>query len=143
MRVTIGSDHRGVQYRGLVKAQLQQLGHAVVDVGPDGEQAVDYPDYAQQVAGSVACGESERGVLICANGIGMSMAANRFRGVRAALCMNRDMASASRRHNDANILCLGQDTVPREDLSEIVRVWMTTEFEGGRHVRRVSKIDRD
>ncbi|MDP6107222.1 MAG: ribose 5-phosphate isomerase B [Candidatus Brocadiia bacterium] len=142
MKIAVGSDHRGRHYKDLVKAQIERLGHTVLDMGTSGEESVDYPDHAHMVARSVAGGGSERGVLVCSTGIGMSMAANRLKGVRAALCMNREMAQFARRHNNSNVLCLGQDMVPEQDVAGIVSEWLFTEFEGGRHVRRVNKIDQ-
>jgi len=113
----------------------------VQDFGPQGEESVDYPDYALAVARSVAAGENERGVLICATGIGMSMAANRVRGVRAALCMDERMARMSRAHNDSNVLCLGQDLLDEGTLRRVLETWLNTPFEGGRHLRRIRKLD--
>lgn len=141
MRVAIGSDHRGRRYKDEIKAHLERLGHTVADMGTDQEGSVDYPDYARKVARSVSTGENDRGVLVCSTGIGMSMAANRFKGVRAALCLNMKMAQLARRHNDANVLCLGQDLVPEQDVTGIVDEWLTREFEGGRHERRVKELD--
>jgi len=141
MKIAIGSDHRGVRYKALVRQMLEAAGHEVQDVGTNSEQSADYPDYAQPVARAVAAGQADRGVLICASGIGMSIAANRFRGVRATLCLNERMARTARAHNDSNVLCLGQDFVDEEALGKIVQTWLTTPFEGGRHQRRVCKID--
>jgi len=141
MRLAIGSDHRGVRYRGIIKDLLERMGHVVQDFGADAPGSVDYPDYAFPVAQSVARGESDRGVLICATGIGMSMAANRVKGVRAALCLNEWMARMARLHNDSNVLCLGQDVIDEPTMRAVVRTWLSTEFEGGRHCRRLQKID--
>lgn len=141
MKLAIGADHRGLRYKEMIVGQLERLGHSVQDFGTDGEQSVDYPDYAIPVARSVARGEHDAGVLICATGLGMSMAANRVKGVRAALCLNEKMAEMSRSHNNANVLCLGQDMVDEETARRIVARWLSTEFEGGRHARRMAKID--
>ncbi len=143
MKVAVGSDHRGVRYKGLVKDMLQRMGHTVQDFGTQGEGPVDYPDFALPVARSVARGENERGILICSTGIGMSMTANRVRGVRAALCLNERMAAMSRTHNDSNVLCLGQDMIDEQTARRVVETWLATGFEGGRHVRRLAKLDAD
>jgi len=141
MKLAIGSDHRGVRYKGIVKDLLEQMGHTVQDFGTQGEGPVDYPDFALPVARSVARGENDRGVLICSTGIGMSMTANRVRGVRAALCLNERMAMMSRKHNNSNVLCLGQDLMDEQALRRVVETWLNTEFEGGRHARRLAKLD--
>ena len=141
MKLAIGSDHRGVRYKGIVKDLLEQMGHTVQDFGTQGEGPVDYPDFALPVARSVARGENDRGVLICSTGIGMCMTANRVKGVRAALCLNERMATISRSHNDSNVLCLGQDLIDEQALRRVVETWLNTEFEGGRHARRLAKLD--
>ncbi len=143
MKLAVGSDHRGVCYKALVKKLLQERGHAVQDFGTDGGDSVDYPDYALPVARSVARGENERGILICATGIGMSMAANRIKGVRAALCLTERMAEVARSHNNSNVLCIGQDLTDERTVHRIVEKWLATEFEGGRHARRLAKLDAD
>ena len=139
MRIAVGSDHHGVTLRAELKAQLEAAGHEVVDVGTHGTDSVDYPDIAANVAEQVSQGEADRGLLICGSGIGMSIAANKFASVRAAVCREENAAEMSRRHNDANVLCLS-DGVSVEQNLEIVNIWMTTDFEGGRHQRRVEKI---
>jgi RpiB/LacA/LacB family sugar-phosphate isomerase len=141
MRIAVGSDHRGFRYKTLIKQMLEEAGHSVKDFGAHSEAPQDYPDIALAVAKSVSCGESERGVLICSSGVGMSMAANRVKGVRAALCMNEKMAQLSRMHNDSNVLCLGQDLIDEGTMRRIVQAWLTTGFEGGRHSRRIAKLD--
>ena len=143
MKFAIGSDHRGVRYKKLIRRLLERAGHTVQDFGTDGEDSVDYPDYALPVCRSVARGENERGILICSTGLGVSMTANRIKGVRAALCLNESMAEASRAHNDSNVLCLGQDQVDEPTVRKILDKWLTTEFERGRHERRVRKMDCD
>ena len=143
MKLAIGSDHRGVRYKALITQLLEAAGHTVQDFGTSGEDSVDYPDYALPVARSVASGESDRGVLICGTGLGVRMAANRVKGVRAALCLNESMAETSRSHNDSNVLCLGQDMIDEPTMRRIVDKWLTTEFQGGRHERRLRKMDGD
>lgn len=139
MRVAVGSDHHGIELRAALKAQLEAAGHEVVDVGAHGSESVDYPDIAADVARQVGDGSVDRGLLICASGIGMSIAANKLPAVRAAACRDEKAAEMSRRHNDANVLCLS-DGVPVERNQAVVETWMQTEFEGGRHQRRVDKI---
>lgn len=141
MKICIGSDHRGQQYREMIKEALRQRGHVVEDVGFSCSGPADYPDYAGPVAGAVRDGSADRGILICSSGIGMSMAANRYTGIRAALCFTPQMAETSRRHNDANVLCLGQDTVDESKVMAILDAWLDTEFEGGRHEKRLEKLD--
>jgi ribose 5-phosphate isomerase B len=116
------------------------LGHEVVDVGTDGKESVDYPDFAFNVATAVGEGRVDRGILICGTGIGMCIAANKVRNVRAAPCHDSITAEMSRRHNDANVLCLSGDLLGQELIDRMVRIWLTTDFEGGRHARRVEKI---
>ena len=143
MNVVIGSDHRGVDWKARIRGQLTALGHSVEDGGTRSTDSCDYPDIAHHVAAKVAAGEAERGILICGSGIGMSIAANKTLAVRAALCHDLHAAEMSRRHNDANILCLSADqldTRTAEQVQAIIQTWMTTEFEGGRHQRRVEKI---
>jgi ribose 5-phosphate isomerase B len=140
MRVAIASDHRGFHFKEQVIALLKSLGHEVVDDGPPSESAVDYPDFAALVAKKVSSGEVERGILICGTGIGMAISANKFCGVRAAACADEVTAELSRRHNDLNVLCLSGDLLSSRTIERVVDVWMKTEFEGGRHQRRVQKI---
>jgi ribose 5-phosphate isomerase B len=142
MKIAIGSDHRGFDAKRRLVPMLRQLGHEVTDVGPDGNSSVDYPDYAFQVAKSVSGGTADRGILICGTGIGMCIAANKVKGVRAAPCHDSITVEMSRRHNDANVLCLSADLLGDELIGRIVRLWLETEFEGGRHGRRVDKIKR-
>ncbi|MGQ9573123.1 MAG: ribose 5-phosphate isomerase B [Dehalococcoidia bacterium] len=140
MRIAIGSDHRGFALKEVLKELLGGLGHEWVDFGCQGEEPVDYPDIARPVAEAVVRGEYERGILICGNGIGVSIAANKVRGARAALCHDTFAARLGRRHNDANILCLGAWCIGRGVAEEIVRVFLSEDFEGGRHARRIEKI---
>jgi ribose 5-phosphate isomerase B len=140
MRIAIGSDHRGFALKEALKELLGELGHEWVDFGSQGEDPVDYPDIAKPVAEAVAAGEYQRGILMCGNGVGMSIAANKVKGVRAALCQNGFTARLARRHNDVNILCLGAWCIGRGLAEEIVRVFLSEDFEGGRHARRLEKI---
>ena len=140
MRIAIGADHRGYSIRGRIADLLRRLGHVVDDMGTFGGEAVDYPDIAAAVARKVSRGEVDRGILICGTGLGMSITANKFPGVRAAPCHDDLTAEMSRRHNDANILCLPADFLGEGLLDRMVEIWLNTEFEGGRHARRVAKI---
>jgi ribose 5-phosphate isomerase B len=140
MKIAIGSDHRGFDARCRLHSLLEQLKHEVVDMGPPSKDSVDYPDYAFPVARAVAAGNVERGILICGTGIGMCIAANKVRGVRAAPCFDALTAEISRRHNDANIMCLSADLLGEELMERMVRIWLETPFDGGRHARRVEKI---
>ena len=140
MRIAVGSDHRGCQIRSKVIDLLKRLGHDVVDVGTPGVEPVDYPDVAASVACKVSSGEVDRGVLICGSGLGMCIAANKFAGVRAAPCHDDLTAEMSRRHNDLNVLCLSGDILGERLVDRLVEIWLNTEFEGGRHERRVEKI---
>ena len=142
MRIAIGSDHRGYDVKRRIRSLLEQMGHEVLDFGPDSSESVDYPDFAFQVAQAVAEGRVERGVLVCGTGIGMCIAANKVKGVRAAPCHDSITAEMSRRHNDANVLCLSADLLGEELIERMVRIWLETPFEGGRHARRVEKITR-
>lgn len=140
MKIAIGSDHRGYGAKQRIRGLLEGLGMEVVDFGPGSNESCDYPDLALCVAESVAKGESERGVLFCGTGLGMSITANKVAGVRAALCHDELTAQYARRHNDANVLCLPADLVGEALMQNIVKLWLQTEFEGGRHKRRVEKI---
>jgi ribose 5-phosphate isomerase B len=142
MKIAIGSDHRGYEAKTRLAALLRQLGHDVLDVGPEGKESVDYPDFAFQVAEAVSSKRAERGILLCGTGIGMCIAANKVHGVRAAPCHDSITAEMSRRHNDANILCLSADLLGEDLMERMVRIWLATAFEGGRHARRVDKIVR-
>ena len=142
MRIAIGSDHRGYDVKRRIVSLLQRLGHDVLDVGPVSGENVDYPDFAFQVAQAVSEGKVDRGILTCGTGIGMCIAANKVAGVRAAPCHDSITAEMSRRHNDANVLCLSADLLGGELLDRMVKIWLETDFEGGRHARRVDKIGR-
>jgi ribose 5-phosphate isomerase B len=142
MRIAIGSDHRGFEAKQRLVTLLRQLGHDVEDLGTMGKESVDYPDFAFQVAQAVSQGRVERGILICGTGIGMCIAANKVGGVRAAPCHDSITAEMSRRHNDANVLCLSADLLGEGLMERMTRIWLETPFEGGRHARRVEKITR-
>lgn len=140
MKIAIASDHRGVRVKEQILAHLRELGHDGIDLGPQSTDGVDYPDFAAKVAADVASGAVDRGILICGTGMGMCIAANKFAGVRAVTCHDDFTAEISRRHNDANIMCLSADMLGDRLLARIVEIWLNTEFEGGRHARRVNKI---
>jgi ribose 5-phosphate isomerase B len=142
MKIAIGSDHRGFEVKKRIATLLQDMGHEVFDVGPHGSESVDYPDYAFQVGRAVVEGRADRGILTCGTGIGMCIAANKVHGVRAAPCHDSITAEMSRRHNDANVLCLSADLLGNELIDRMLQIWLETEFEGGRHARRVEKIAR-
>lgn len=142
MRIAIGSDHRGVSLRAQIVELLNRLGHEVIDMGTNEPMPVDYPDIASGVARRVSTGEVDRGILICGTGLGMTIAANKFPGVRAAPCYDELTAEVSRRHNDLNVLCLSGDMLGERLVERLVEIWLTTPFEGGRHLRRVQKISQ-
>lgn len=141
-KIVIGSDHAAYGMKETIKTFLERQGYAVVDVGTDGTASVDYPDFGKQVAAAVSEGRFSKGILLCGTGIGMSMVANRFPRVRAALCGDVFSAAMSRRHNDANILVMGGRMIGDVLALEIVRVWLETPFDGGRHADRIRKFDR-
>jgi ribose 5-phosphate isomerase B len=141
MKIAAGADHGGFALKQELVARLRAAGHEVVDLGTHGEESVDYPRYAHAVAAEVASGAAERGLLVCGTGLGVCMAANRHAGVRAADCLTVEMAELARRHNDANVLCLGGRLLGADDAWAITTVWLTTPFDGGRHERRVAQID--
>jgi ribose 5-phosphate isomerase B len=140
MRIAIGSDHRGVAARKRLIGLLERIGNDVVDCGSHGEEAVDYPDVAADVARRVSEGSVDRGILLCCTGVGMAIAANKLPGVRAATCHDEVTAEMSRRHNDLNVLCLSAEMIGADVQEKILRTWLATPFEGGRHARRVAKI---
>ena len=143
MDIIIGSDHAGFEVKEYVKTLLLERGLTVEDKGCFSTESVHYPIYAKAVAHGVAAGEAPRGILICGTGIGMSIAANKVKGIRAALCHNAFTAQACREHNDANILCLGARVLTQEQIREIVEIWLDTEFAGGRHAIRVAMLEED
>lgn len=140
MKVTIGSDHRGLEQRKVIAAAIEALGFDVDDQGSFTEESCDYPDIAVAVSTKVASGDSDRGILVCGTGIGMSIAANKVKGIRAALCGTIEEAKLSRQHNDANVLCLAGNDFDPDEFTQIVTAWLQTEFEGGRHARRIEKV---
>lgn len=140
MRIAVGSDHRGFQLKERLKKMLADGGHEVFDAGCAGTESVDYPDYAFPVAERVAAGDADRGILVCGSGIGMSIAANKVKRVRAALCRSVDDARMTREHNDSNVLALSERSMEDADLEKLVTVWLETEFQGERHKRRIDKI---
>lgn len=140
MRVALGCDHRGLDLKRAIITFIQELGHNYHDFGTYDTEPVDYPDIARAVADAVASGGFEHGILICSTGIGMSIAANKVKGVRAALCHDSFTAQRSRQHNDANILCLRGENIEINSALEIVRIYLSTAFEGGRHIPRLEKV---
>lgn len=141
MQIALASDHAGFAYKERIKAQLESEGHAVRDFGASSDEPVDYPRYIRPAAEAVGRGECERGIVLGGSGNGEAMVANKVRGVRCALCWSEQTAEWSRRHNDSNVLSLGQRTISLETALQIVRIWLVTPFEGGRHARRVAEIE--
>lgn len=142
MKIAVASDHRGVSCRARILDIIQGLNFEGVDYGANGEESVDYPDYASKVAAAVSSAEADRGILVCGTGIGMCIVANKFDGVRAAPIHDDITAALSRQHNDLNVLCLSADLISDQGLERIVTTWLKTNFEGGRHARRLEKIAR-
>ncbi len=142
MKYFIGADHAGIDIKAYVKELFENLGHEVVDLGPDTKDRVDYPDYAAKVCEAVLEEKDSKGILICGSGIGMSMAANKFDGIRAALCHNEYSAQMAREHNDANVICIGERVSGFGMVEAIVKAWDTASFAGGRHEGRVEKINK-
>ena len=140
MKIAVGSDHRGYALKERIIAFLEDLGHEAVDLGTGSEESVDYPDFAIPVAEKVASGEVERGILICGSGVGMSIAANKVKGVRAALCRTVGDARMTRMHNDSNVLTLREKSMEDPEIDELVKVWLETGYEGERHQKRLDKI---
>jgi ribose 5-phosphate isomerase B len=140
LKIAIGSDHRGYSLKEKLKEMLTEGGHVIVDVGTGSADSVDYPDFAIPVAEKTASGEVDRGIVVCGSGIGVSIVANKVAGARAALCYTVEEALMTRKHNDSNVLALAERMADNPDLEELVRVWLETEFEGGRHKRRIDKI---
>jgi ribose 5-phosphate isomerase B len=141
MKISLGTDHAGFHHKEKVRALLEQLGHEVKDFGTFSEDPVDYPLFVRPAAEAVAKGEVDRGIVFGGSGNGEAMAANKVRGVRCALCWNEETARLSRQHNDANVLSMGERVIPEETALAIVRVWLTTDFEGGRHAKRIAQLD--
>jgi len=142
MKYFIGADHAGIDIKAYVKELFEQLGHEVVDMGPTTKDRVDYPDFAAKVCEAVLENEGSKGILICGSGIGMSMAANKFDGIRAALCHNEYSAQMAREHNDANVICMGERVSGFGMVEAIVNAWNNASFAGGRHAGRVEKINK-
>lgn len=140
MKIALGADHRGFALKENLRAQLQNLGHETIDFGTESEESVDYPDFAMRVGRAVASGQVDQGIAVCWSGNGMMIAANKVKGVRAALALNPEMAQLAREHNDANILTLAAKYVSAAEAMKIVEAWLKTSFAGGRHARRVEKI---
>jgi ribose 5-phosphate isomerase B len=143
MKIAVASDHRGVQVKQKILRQLADMGIEAIDLGPANADRVDYPDYAAKVANAITAHEVERGILVCGTGIGMSIAANRYHGVRAALCHDDMTAEMSRRHNDSNVLCLSADLLGEQLITRMTEVWVKTQFEGGRHQERLDRLEKN
>jgi len=141
MKFYIGTDHAGIELKDWTVALLREKGYEVEDFGPYTKDRVDYPDYAHKVAKAVLADKESQGILICGSGIGMSMAANKHHGIRAALCHDAYTAMVAREHNDANILCFGERIVGKGVAESIIDAWLANGFEGGRHIQRVAKIE--
>jgi ribose 5-phosphate isomerase B len=141
MKIAIGSDHAGYEYKERIKALLASLGHEVHDFGAPSAEPVDYPVYIRPTAEAVARGECERGIVLGGSGNGEAIVANKVRGIRCALCWSHDTARWAREHNDANVLAIGQRTIPVDLALEIVRIWLETAFTGGRHIARIQQIE--
>lgn len=140
MKIAIGGDHAGFDYKQTIIQSLEEGGNEVLDFGPGSDDSVDYPDHAHPVATAVEEGKAELGILICGSGNGVAMTANKHEGIRAALCWNEDLAALSRQHNNANILCLPARFIDLAEAQKLVNTFLNTDFEGGRHDRRVQKI---
>ena len=139
-KISISSDHAGFKLKEEIKKNLKKKKITVIDLGPQNNNSVDYPDYAKKVARNVASKKSKIGILVCGSGTGMAMSANKFKKIRAAVCYNRASTSLSRKHNDANILALGSRLTKNSTALKLVNIFLSTKFEGGRHLRRVKKI---
>ena len=140
VRIAVAADHAGLAFKKRLVETLRSLGHDVTDFGTQSEKSCDYPDFAIPAAGSVSEGKNERAILVCNNGIGMSMVANKTPGVRAAMVYSAETAAMTRAHHDSNVLCLGGQQFGEKELLDFVRIWLGVEFDGGRHARRVAKL---
>jgi ribose 5-phosphate isomerase B len=140
MKIALASDHGGFELKEHLKKGIEKLGHEMIDMGCSNAESVDYPDYGLEAAKLVSQGDADRAILLCKSGIGMSIVANKVNGVRGALCMDESMAESSRRHNDANVLILSSNYLDQKRADKIVNTWLRTDFEGGRHQRRIEKI---
>ena len=141
MKIVVGSDHAAFELKEAIKEKLISEGHEVIDVGCDSTESVDYPKYGHAVGRTVASGEAERGIAVCGSGIGISIACNKVPGIRAALCTSVEMAEMCRRHNNANVVCMGARMISQELAFDIIDTWMTTDFEAGKHLRRINEIE--
>jgi ribose 5-phosphate isomerase B len=141
MKLVVGSDHAAYELKEAIKEKLISEGHEVIDVGCDSTESVDYPKYGHAVGRTVASGEAERGIAVCGSGIGISIACNKVPGIRAALCTSVEMAEMCRRHNNANVVCMGARMISQELAFDIIDTWMTTDFEAGKHLRRINEIE--
>lgn len=141
MKIVVGSDHAAYELKEAIKEKLINEGHEVIDVGCDSPESVDYPKYGHAVGRTVASGEAERGIAVCGSGIGISIACNKVPGIRAALCTSVEMAEMCRRHNNANVVCMGARMISQELAFAIIDTWMTTDFEAGKHLRRINEIE--
>ena len=141
MKIVVGSDHAAYELKEAIKEKLIGEGHEVIDVGCDSPESVDYPKYGHAVGRTVASGDAERGIAVCGSGIGISIACNKVPGIRAALCTSVEMAEMCRRHNNANVVCMGARMISQELAFDIIDKWMTTDFEGGKHLRRINEIE--
>lgn len=142
MKIVVGADHGGYDLKGLIVGWLKDKGYAVTDVGCNSTKSVDYPDYAEKAVDEILSGRAACGILICGTGIGMSIAANRHYGIRAANCFDENTAALSREHNNANILCLGARVIEAEKALKMVEIWLDTDFAGGRHQTRIDKFSQ-
>ena len=141
MKIVVGSDHAAYELKEAIKEKLTGEGHEVIDVGCDSTESVDYPKYGHAVGRTVASGVAERGIAVCGSGIGISIACNKVPGIRAALCSSVEMAEMCRRHNNANVVCMGARMISQELAFDIIDTWMTTDFEAGKHLRRINEIE--
>jgi len=141
MIIAFGSDHGGVQLKPALIKMVREMGHTAIDCGTSGTEPVDYSDYAGATTKLITDRQADRGVLICKTGIGMSIAANKVKGIRAALVYNDEVASLSRKHNDANVICFAASYTNQESAAKMLEIWLNTDFEGGRHQRRIDKLD--
>lgn len=141
MKIAIGSDHAAYELKEAIKEKMTAEGHEIIDCGCDSTESVDYPKYGHAVGRMVAAGDVERGIAVCGSGIGISIACNKVPGVRAALCTSVEMAEMCRRHNNANVICMGARMIPQQLAFDMIDTWMSTEFEGGKHERRINELD--
>lgn len=141
MKIAIGCDHAGYELKEIVKDKLTSEGYELIDLGTNSSESVDYPIYGRAVGEKVASGESDKGIAICGTGIGISISCNKVKGVRAALCNTEHLAKMSREHNDANVLCLGAREIDKELALKIVDKWLSTDFLGGKHLRRIKMLE--